>query len=139
MCASERSGSLLAPRFTKRECWKRRNLFMSSKNQISTQLSRSAACAGPRLWGARIVALLLLLLMCASGSFAYSVLTHEQIVVLVWTDELSPLLLQRFPALPEEQSKDANEYAFALGALAHYASAIAGHPAVNQAVSIQYP
>ncbi|SRR6266849_2875411 len=38
-----------------------------------------------------------------------------------------------------QQSQDANEYAFALGALAHYASDIAGHPAVNQAVSIQYP
>ncbi len=37
------------------------------------------------------------------------------------------------------QSQDANEYAFALGALAHYASDIAGHLAVNQAVSIQYP
>jgi Zinc dependent phospholipase C len=37
------------------------------------------------------------------------------------------------------QSQDANEYAFALGALAHYTSDIAGHPAVNQAVSIQYP
>jgi hypothetical protein len=37
------------------------------------------------------------------------------------------------------QSQDANEYAFALGALAHYASDIVGHPAVNQAVSIQYP
>jgi hypothetical protein len=104
---------------------------------------------------------------------------------LLWTDELSPLLLTRFPALTEEQlkeahgyayggaviqdlgyypfgsvefsnlvhyvrsgdfvrelllqSQDANEYAFALGALAHYASDIAGHPAVNQAVSIQYP
>jgi hypothetical protein len=37
------------------------------------------------------------------------------------------------------QSQDANEFAFALGALAHYASDIAGHPAVNQAVSMQYP
>jgi hypothetical protein len=37
------------------------------------------------------------------------------------------------------QSQDANEYAFALGALSHYAADIAGHPAVNQAVSIQYP
>jgi len=103
----------------------------------------------------------------------------------VWTNELTPLLLKRFPGLTEEQlkeahgyayggaviqdlgyypfgsvefsnlvhyvrsgdfvrelilqSQDANEYAFALGALAHYASDIAGHPAVNQAVSIQYP
>src|SRR5260370_19107307 len=37
------------------------------------------------------------------------------------------------------QSQDANEYAFALGALAHYTSDIAGQPAVNRAVSIQYP
>jgi hypothetical protein len=37
------------------------------------------------------------------------------------------------------QSQDADEYAFALGALAHYTSDIAGHPAVNLAVSIQYP
>ena len=37
------------------------------------------------------------------------------------------------------ESQDANEYAFALGALSHYASDIAGHPAVNQAVAIEYP
>jgi hypothetical protein len=37
------------------------------------------------------------------------------------------------------QSHDPDEYAFALGALAHYASDIAGHPAVNQAVAIEYP
>ena len=32
-----------------------------------------------------------------------------------------------------------NEYAFALGALSHYAADIAGHPAVNQSVAIEYP
>ncbi|MDR3741420.1 MAG: zinc dependent phospholipase C family protein [Terracidiphilus sp.] len=37
------------------------------------------------------------------------------------------------------QSQDANEYAFALGALSHYASDIDGHPAVNQAVALRYP
>jgi hypothetical protein len=125
------------------------------------------------------------MLLCTKGSSAYSVLTHEEIVDLLWTDELRPLLIQRFPALTEDQlkeahgyayggaviqdlgyypfgsvefsnlvhyvrsgdfvrellsqSQDANEYAFALGALAHYASDIAGHPAVNRAVSIQYP
>ncbi len=133
----------------------------------------------------RVVAVVLLMLLCSGGSFAYSVLTHEQIVDLLWTDELRPLLLRRFPALTEEQlkeahgyayggavvqdlgyypfgnvefsnlvhyvrsgdfvrelilqSQDANEYAFALGSLAHYTSDIAGHPAVNEAVSIQYP
>src|SRR5579864_2626091 len=37
------------------------------------------------------------------------------------------------------ESQNVNEYAFALGALSHYASDIAGHPAVNQAVALQYP
>jgi len=37
------------------------------------------------------------------------------------------------------ESADVNEYAFALGALAHYASDISGHPAVNQSVAIEYP
>ncbi len=131
------------------------------------------------------MAVFFVMLLCASGSGAYSVLTHEEIVDLVWSDELQPLLLKRFPALTQEQlkeahayayggaviqdlgyypfgsvefsnlvhyvrsgdfvrelllqSQDANEYAFALGALAHYASDIAGHPAVNRAVSIEYP
>jgi len=38
-----------------------------------------------------------------------------------------------------KESQDVNEYAFALGALSHYAAYIVGHPAVNQAVAIQYP
>ncbi len=136
-------------------------------------------------WCIRLVAAGLVLLLSTSASSAYSVLTHEEIVDLAWTDQLRPLLLKRFPTLTEEQlteahsyayggaviqdlgyypfgsvefsdlvhyvrsgdfveellrqSQDANEYAFALGALAHYASDIAGHPAVNQSVSIQYP
>jgi len=158
---------------------------MNSENQIRLRLPQGATSGGWLLWGTRIAALLLLVLMCSGGSLAYSVLTHEEIVDLLWTDELSPLLLKRFPTLTEDQlkeahgyayggaviqdlgyypfgsvefsnlvhyvrsgdfvrelllqSQDANEYAFALGALAHYASDIAGHPAVNQAVSIQYP
>jgi hypothetical protein len=157
---------------------------MSSENHIRLRLPHSGF-GGWRRWGSRIAASLLLVLMGSSSSFAYSVLTHEEIVDLAWTNELSPLLLQRFPTLTEDQlkeahgyayggaviqdlgyypfgsaefsnlvhyvrsgdfvrelllqSQDANEYAFALGALAHYTSDIAGHPAVNQAVSIQYP
>src|ERR1700747_2824908 len=129
--------------------------------------------------------MLLVTLLCSAGSPAYSVLTHEEIVDLVWTDTLRPLLLKRFSSLTEDQlkeahgyayggaviqdlgyypfgsvefsdlvnnvrsgdfvcellgqSRDADEYAFALGALAHYASDIAGHPAINQAVAIEYP
>ena len=158
---------------------------MNSENQIRTQVLKRSSTNGRGPWGIRAVGVLLLLLLCASVSMAYSVLTHEEIVDLVWADELRPLLLERFPALTEDQineahgyayggaviqdlgyypfgkvefsnlvhyvrsgdfvrellaqSQDANEYAFALGALAHYASDVAGHPAVNQAVSIQYP
>jgi hypothetical protein len=75
-------------------------------------LPRGAAWCGWCRWGARIVALLLLMLMCGRGSFAYSVLTHEEIVDLLWTDELSPLLLKRFPTLTEEQLKEAHGYAY---------------------------
>src|SRR5579864_8242516 len=164
---------------------KRRDLSMNSKIQISARLTHSAASRSCGLWAIRVAAVFLAMLLCTSGSLAYSVLTHEEIVDLMWTDELRPLLLKRFPTLTEDQlkeahsyayggaviqdlgyypfgsvefsnlvhyvrsgdfvrelllqSQDANEYAFALGALAHYASDIAGHPAVNQAVSIQYP
>ena len=145
---------------------------------------RGSLFCGWRLISLRAVSLLLVLLMCRCA-FAYSVLTHEEIVDLLWTDEIRPLLLKRFPELTPDQiteahafayggaviqdlgyypfgsrefsdlvhyvrsgdfvrelileSQDANEYAFALGALAHYTSDIAGHPAVNQAVAIQYP
>src|ERR1700682_774417 len=159
---------------------------MNSENQIRTRFSqKSAAPSRWGLWAIRVTAFFLLMLLCNTGSLGYSVLTHEQIVDLLWTDELRPLLLKRFPSLTEDQlkeahgyayggaviqdlgyypfgsvefsnlvhyvrsgdfvrelllqSQDANEYAFALGALAHYASDITGHPAVNRAVSIQYP
>jgi hypothetical protein len=147
-------------------------------------ISPGVLFGGWRLICLGVVTLLLVLLMC-NGAFAYSVLTHEEIVDLLWTGEIRPLLLKRFPTLTEDQiteahayayggaviqdlgfypfgsrefsdlvhyvrsgdfarellleSQDADEYAFALGALAHYASDVAGHPAVNQAVAIQYP
>src|ERR1700757_3767982 len=133
----------------------------------------------------RASVLLLIVLTCITGAPAYSVLTHEEIVDLLWSDEIQPLILKRFPGLSADQlkeahayayggaviqdlgyypfgnkefsdlvhyvrsgdfvrellleSQDVNEYAFALGALAHYASDIAGPPAVNQSVAIQYP
>src|ERR1700751_2541387 len=37
------------------------------------------------------------------------------------------------------ESRDVDEYAFALGALSHYAADINGHPAVNEAVALKYP
>jgi hypothetical protein len=39
-----------------------------------------------------------------------------------------------------EESKDLNEYAFALGALAHYAADTSGHPlATNRSIALMYP
>jgi len=38
-----------------------------------------------------------------------------------------------------KESQNADEYAFALGALSHYAADVTGHPAVNEAVAITYP
>ena len=147
--------------------------------------SLGAIAKGWRLLSVRAMALFLVVLMCSGGSPAYSVLTHEEIVDLLWTDSIQPLLLKRYPGLSKDQirdahayayggaviqdlgyypfgspefsnlvhyvrsgdfvrellleSQDVNEYAFALGALSHYASDIAGHPAVNQSVAIEYP
>src|SRR5216683_5538065 len=140
---------------------------------------------GLRLLSARAAALLVVVHMCSGGLSAYSVLTHEEIVDLLWTDKVQPLLLARYPGLSEDQireahayayggaviqdlgyypfgskefsnlvhyvrsgdfvrellleSQDVDEYAFALGALSHYVADIAGHPAVNQSVAIEYP
>jgi hypothetical protein len=148
-------------------------------------ISSGAIAKSWRLPSIRALALVLVVLMCRCTSSAYSVLTHEEIVDLLWTDEIRPLLLQRYPGLSEDElkeahayayggaviqdlgyypfgsrefsdlvhyvrsgdfvrellleSQDVNEYAFALGALSHYASDIAGHPAVNRSVAIQYP
>jgi len=124
-------------------------------------------------------------LVFTSASGAYSVLTHEQIVDLLWEDRLQPMLQARFPELTEKQLKEAhayayggslvqdmgyypfgsryfsdlthyvrtgdfvncliqqartaNEYAFALGALAHYAADNTGHPMVNHVVAMEFP
>ena len=38
-----------------------------------------------------------------------------------------------------EESSDINEYAFALGALAHYSADNMGHPTINEVVGIEFP
>jgi len=116
---------------------------------------------------------------------AYSVLTHEEVVDLLWKDDIQPLLIKRFPAATGDDLKkahafayggslvqdmgyypfgnkyfsdlthyvrsgdfivnlvneatDLNEYAFALGALAHYSADNMGHPTVNRAVALEFP
>jgi hypothetical protein len=135
----------------------------------------------------RIVAIgVAVLIVSAPPCGAYSVLTHETIIDVVWDTSIRPLLLKRFPhATPDEllkahayayggaivqdigyypygkkfvsdlthyfrsgdfilsllrNSQDLNEYAFALGSLAHYASDNYGHRlATNVAVPLLYP
>jgi hypothetical protein len=45
-----------------------------------------------------VATLLLVLLAMPQPTRAYSVLTHEQIVDLTWSDSIQPLLLRRYPA-----------------------------------------
>jgi hypothetical protein len=44
-----------------------------------------------------------------------------------------------FVAALIEEASDINQYAFALGALAHYSSDNMGHPTINQIVAIEFP
>lgn len=69
-------------------------------------ISSGAIAKGWRLPSIRVVALFLIVLMCSGRSPAYSVLTHEEIVDLLWTDEIRPLLLKRYPGLTEDQIKE---------------------------------
>jgi hypothetical protein len=138
-----------------------------------------------RLVVANIVAILFFVFLSAGVGNGYSVLTHEEIVDLLWKDQLRPLLLERFPQATDDDlkqahayayggsvvqdmgyypfgskyfsdlvhyvrsgdfvaaliqdSSDLNEYAFALGALAHYSADNCGHPTINRVVAITFP
>jgi len=41
----------------------------------------------------------------------YSVLTHEEVVDLVWADQIQPLLRHRFPGASDEELEEAHAYA----------------------------
>ena len=60
----------------------------------------------------RAAVLVYALLFLCSGAFAYSVLTHEEIVDLAWTTGIRPLLIERFPGITEDQIKEAHAYAY---------------------------
>ena len=61
---------------------------------------------------ARAATLVFAVLLLCGGAFAYSVLTHEEIVDLAWKSEIRPLLIERFPGITEEQIKEAHAYAY---------------------------
>jgi hypothetical protein len=136
-------------------------------------------------WFRTLLVAICLILSFSPPCGAYSVLTHEQIIDLVWDDQIKPLLLARYPGTtPDElreahayayggcliqdmgyypsgnkyfsdlshyvrsgdfiialldEARNVDEYAFALGALSHYAADIVGHPAVNFSVAQEFP
>ena len=57
-------------------------------------------------------ALLVCLLLSSAAVSAYSVLTHEQIVDLLWKDQIRTLLLKRFPASTPDDLRKAHAYAY---------------------------
>ena len=59
-----------------------------------------------------VILLLTVLLVLAPVCSAYSVLTHEEIVDLLWKQQIVPLLLKRFPNATPEQLKEAHAYAY---------------------------
>ena len=48
----------------------------------------------------------------AQASGAYSVLTHEQVVDLLWEDRIQPMVKARFPDLDDKQLREAHAYAY---------------------------
>ena len=60
----------------------------------------------------RTVSLLAGILALTHGSYGYSVLTHEAIVDLLWTDAIAPLIKKRFPEVTAEQPVEAHAYAY---------------------------
>ena len=50
--------------------------------------------------------------LCSCLVSGYSVLTHEQVVDLMWNDQIQPLLLKRFPDATAEDLQKAHAYAY---------------------------
>lgn len=144
-----------------------------------------AFCRGGRFQTTSVLLLVFFLLLTTTRLPAYSVLTHEQIVDILWHSDIVKLLRERYPDITPEQLREAHayayggsliqdmgyypggskffsdlvhyvrsgdfvmelvrqahsadEFAFALGALAHYVSDTNGHPTVNRSVPKEFP
>jgi hypothetical protein len=103
-----------------------------------------------------LASLLLVLLATPQPTRAYSVLTHEQLIDLTWSDSIQPLLLKRYPNLTPAQLREARAYAYGgcviqdlgyypLGKplfsdLLHYMGDTIGHAeSINLAVGQEFP
>src|SRR5690349_6166008 len=61
-----------------------------------------------RACGLLLIALVALAPMCSG----YSVLTHEEIIDLLWQQEIVPVLKARFPHVTDDDLKKAHAYAY---------------------------
>ncbi len=60
----------------------------------------------------RIVACSLIGLLLVPPAHAYSVLTHEELIDLVWDDSIRPLLLSRYPNTTPDELRHAHAFAY---------------------------
>src|SRR5208337_5686928 len=65
-----------------------------------------------RLLNIRVLFTVLVIVICTKVSFSYSVLTHTEIVDLLWSDQLKPLILERYPRLSAYLLRAAHAYAY---------------------------
>ena len=163
---------------------------MLSRSELGGQASARVAAFPPALGAldrrpCRAAVWLWLLMVAVPLCWGYSPLTHEQLVDILWEDQIQPLLLQRYPSATAEQlqrahayayggsliqdmgyypfgnaffsdlthcvrtgnfvgnllrdAADLDQYAFALGALSHYAGDSVGHPFINRATALDHP
>ena len=59
-----------------------------------------------------LMALLLVVCTLSTVGTGYSVLTHEEIIDLLWADQIKPLLLEKYPGTSPEDLRVAHAYAY---------------------------
>ena len=79
---------------------------------IEEKQTMTVMASGRIRWSTRLAILLMIILLCGRRVYGYPVLTHEEIVDLVWADEIRHLVLQRFPGQAEEKIMQTHAYAY---------------------------
>src|SRR5882762_11686832 len=59
-----------------------------------------------------VILVIAIVLVGTQTAPAYSVLTHEQVVDLLWKDRIEPMLRKRFPQATDEDLRKAHAYAY---------------------------
>src|SRR5580698_7271068 len=97
------------PRSLRRSRWLRRRILINA-DIAGSGSSSWGGCGFTRLLAVR--RLVFALLLSATLSDGYTVLTHEAIVDSVWDTSLRQLLLKRFPGATPEELERAHAYAY---------------------------